>query len=148
MDPHQRRRHRHRRLGTVISTELMQQGGWQFQTRGRSSGDLLDLRLLGRAGAQVRALRVRLLQARELVARDGRPRCRGNLSLLRRRQARGATEPSPPPILPGAPTLFMGKWMGAGRLFSGSLDDVAIYSRALSAAEVAELHKRSPPPPK
>jgi len=42
----------------------------------------------------------------------------------------------------------MGKWMGAGRLFSGSLDDVAIYDRALSPVEVAELHQRPPPPPR
>jgi hypothetical protein len=25
-------------FGTVVSTEMMQQGGWEFQTRGRSSG--------------------------------------------------------------------------------------------------------------
>jgi hypothetical protein len=39
----------------------------------------------------------------------------------------------------------MGKWSGTGRLFAGSLDDVAIYNRALSAAEVAELHERPAP---
>jgi hypothetical protein len=42
----------------------------------------------------------------------------------------------------------MGKWMGEGRLFSGSLDDVAIYDRALLAAEVEALHERPPPRPK
>jgi hypothetical protein len=42
----------------------------------------------------------------------------------------------------------MGKWMGPGRLFTGSLDDVTIYHRALSAAEVAELHARPAPRPR
>jgi concanavalin A-like lectin/glucanase superfamily protein len=57
---------------------------------------------------------------------------------------------SPPPILPGTPTLHMGRWMGPSpaRFFSGSLDDVAIYNRALSAAEVAELNTRPPPRPR
>jgi hypothetical protein len=35
--------------------------------------------------------------------------------------------------------------MGQGRLFSGSLDDVAIYDRALQAAEVLELDAHPPP---
>jgi hypothetical protein len=42
----------------------------------------------------------------------------------------------------------MGKWMGPERLFSGSIDDVAIYHRALSATEVAELDVRPPPRPR
>jgi hypothetical protein len=58
------------------------------------------------------------------------------------------SDPLPAPILPGSSTLYMGKWMGSGRLFSGSIDDVAIYGRALSAAEVAELNVRPPPPSK
>jgi hypothetical protein len=41
----------------------------------------------------------------------------------------------------------MGKWEGAARLFAGSLDDIAIYQRALSGAEVTELHQRPPARP-
>ena len=54
----------------------------------------------------------------------------------------------PGPVLPGTSDLLMGKWAGEGRLFSGSLDDVAIYDRALLAAEVAELDERPPPRPR
>ena len=50
-------------------------------------------------------------------------------------------------IRPGTSDLFMGKWLGPDRLFSGSIDDVAIYSRALVAAEVAELDARPAPQP-
>jgi hypothetical protein len=53
----------------------------------------------------------------------------------------------PGPILPGTSDLLMGKWSGPGRPFSGSIDDVAIYNRALLAAEVAELNLRPPPRP-
>jgi hypothetical protein len=37
---------------------------------------------------------------------------------------------------------------GRRSLVSGSIDDVAIYDRALLAAEVAELHTRPAPPPR
>jgi hypothetical protein len=36
-------------------------------------------------------------------------------------------------------TLFMGAWTGAGRRFTGDLDDVVIYSRALDKDEVMML---------
>ena len=57
-------------------------------------------------------------------------------------------KPLPAPILAGTSALYMGKWMGADRLFSGSIDDVAIYSRALLAREVEELDVRPPPRPR
>jgi Concanavalin A-like lectin/glucanases superfamily len=57
------------------------------------------------------------------------------------------TMPVPPSPKPGSPTLFFGKWTGPGRPFAGSLDDIAVYNRALSDVEVAELHERPPPAP-
>jgi hypothetical protein len=48
-------------------------------------------------------------------------------------------------ILPGSPTLYMGKWTGDGRLLVGDLDDILVYQRALFPAEVAELSRSSPP---
>jgi hypothetical protein len=42
----------------------------------------------------------------------------------------------------------MGQWGGEGRLFSGAIDDVSSYDRALLPAEVAELHVRPPVPPR
>jgi hypothetical protein len=47
----------------------------------------------------------------------------------------------PRPISPGVPTLYMGRWAttSPARLLIGSLDDVAIWNRALSSAEIALL---------
>ena len=37
-------------------------------------------------------------------------------------------------------TLFIGQYLGAAEQFNGSLDDVRIYNRALSAAEILQLY--------
>jgi hypothetical protein len=42
-------------------------------------------------------------------------------------------------------TLFMGAWTGAGRRFTGDLDDVVIYSRALNPDEVKTLSANAVP---
>jgi len=42
-------------------------------------------------------------------------------------------------------TLFMGAWTGAGRRFTGDLDDVVIYSRPLSSKEVQTLSESAVP---
>lgn len=38
-----------------------------------------------------------------------------------------------------SPDLAIGVWLPAGRYFEGAIDEVRIYDRALSAAEVASL---------
>ncbi|MGA2448487.1 MAG: LamG domain-containing protein [Polyangiaceae bacterium] len=56
-------------------------------------------------------------------------------------------------ILPGSAILYMGTWTGdfatpsAPRYLVGDIDDVAIYGRALQAAEVQQLGIHSPPDP-
>ena len=40
----------------------------------------------------------------------------------------------------GLPYLYMGRWGGAGRQLVGVLDEVAIFDRTLSTAEVAQLY--------
>ena len=42
-------------------------------------------------------------------------------------------------------TLFMGAWTGAGRRFTGDLDDVVIYSRVLNPGEVKTLSENAVP---
>jgi Concanavalin A-like lectin/glucanases superfamily len=50
-------------------------------------------------------------------------------------------------ISPGSATLYFGTWSGPDkRLFAGSIDDVAIYSRALTTREVVELQQHPAPP--
>ncbi len=44
------------------------------------------------------------------------------------------------PFVPGLSHLYMGRWGGTGRQLAGVLDEVAIFDRTLSPAEVVELH--------
>ena len=57
----------------------------------------------------------------------------------------GDQETRPSDIPPGDSTLYMGRWNASGRLLSGDLDDITIWSRALTSAEVAVLLAQSPP---
>ena len=57
------------------------------------------------------------------------------------------TQSAPHAILHGTPALFMGTWSGGQRFLVGDIDDVAIYGRALTPAEVAELEQHVPPDP-
>jgi hypothetical protein len=53
----------------------------------------------------------------------------------------------PQGITPGVPTLYMGRWAttAPARLLAGSLDDIAIWSRALVSKEIALLHQAPAP---
>lgn len=57
----------------------------------------------------------------------------------------GDQETRPSEIATGDSTLYFGRWNMSGRLLSGDLDDIAIWSRALTADEVAAL-AQSPVP--
>jgi hypothetical protein len=134
-------------LGTAISTEAYQQGGWEFQTYGRSSGIYWHFGYLQEPPSKYAHYECHCFDAgRWAHAAIVLDAAASLLSFY----ADGALVDSlspPPTILPGSPTLFMGRWSGAGRPFVGSLDDVAIYGRALSATEVAELNRLPAPRP-
>src|SRR5262249_42464421 len=55
-------------------------------------------------------------------------------------------ETRPSDILPGDSTLDFGRWNMGGRLLSGDLDDIAIWARALTSAEITALTVQSPMP--
>lgn len=61
--------------------------------------------------------------------------------------ALGDSMPITQTVLPGTPTLYVGRWRDAGRLLVGDVDDVVIYGRALLATEIVELGRESPPDP-
>ena len=134
-------------LGTAISTEDYQKGGWEFQTYGRSSGIYWHFGYLTAPPSKYAHYECRDFEvgrwSHATAVLDGTV---GEVSFYLDGQFKEKTD-AVPSILPGTRELVMGKWSGAGRLFAGSLDDVAIYSRALSAAEVTELHDRPAPPP-
>jgi hypothetical protein len=136
-------------FGTVVSTEVMQEGGWQLQTRGRSSGIYWTFAYwIGPGPLDFAHYECECFElgrwSHATVVLDSE---RDVLSFyIDGKLAQSSA--SPGAILPGTSDLFMGKWMGEGRLFSGSLDDVAVYDRALQASEVEELDVRPPPRPK
>ena len=51
------------------------------------------------------------------------------------------------PILPGDSTLYIGRWNQNVRFLSATVDDFAIWSRALGAAEIAIISRQPPPDP-
>jgi hypothetical protein len=51
-----------------------------------------------------------------------------------------ASASAPDKFIPGNPYLYLGRWGGSGRPLLGVLDEVAIFDRALSAADVAQLY--------
>jgi hypothetical protein len=51
------------------------------------------------------------------------------------------------PLKPGSPTLYIGRWSELDRQFTGDLDDIAVYSRALAPAEAAALYQHPAPDP-
>lgn len=56
-----------------------------------------------------------------------------------------STEPIERTISPGPTSLYVGRWPQEGRLLVGDVDDIAIYSRALAPAEIAELSQHAVP---
>ncbi len=134
-------------LGTAVSTEDYQKGGWEFQTYGRSSGVLWHFGYLSEPPSRYVHYEKRGFEtgrwAHATIVRDGD----ANVLNIYSDGALEESQAPVPPMLPGTPTLSMGKWKGMDRLFAGALDDIAIYQRALSAAEVAELHQKPPARP-
>jgi hypothetical protein len=55
--------------------------------------------------------------------------------------------PMPIPILPGDSTLYIGRWNQDVRFLSATVDDFAIWSRALDAAEIAIISRQPAPDP-
>lgn len=134
-------------LGTAVSTEDYQKGGWEFQTYGRSSGILWHFGYLSEPPGKYIHYERRGFEtgrwSHATIVREGD----ANVLNVYVDGVLAESQPSVPPMLPGTSTLLMGKWEGAARLFAGSLDDIAIYQRALSAAEVAEIHEKPPARP-
>ena len=130
-------------FGSVVNTEVLGESGWQFQTRGCSSGIYWNLTYWNQRYLAYDCPCFELGRwSHATVVRDAM----ANLLTFYLDGLVVKSIASPPPILAGTSSLYMGKWIGPGRLFSGSVDDVTIYDRALTAAEVEELHTRPAPP--
>jgi hypothetical protein len=135
-------------FGTVVSTELYDQGGWQWQTRSRSEGIYWTFAYSLASGfvyAHYECVCFELGRWSHATVVVDQPR---SLLSFYVDGALAHSTDLPGLIRRGTSDLLMGKWAGEGRLFSGAIDDVSIYDRALLPAEVAELHVRPPVPPR
>ena len=143
---------------TLISTENVFKGGWEMNIRlDPASNIYYEFAYWIGPGqsdyALVRCTCVVFDQWTHLAAvRDGPG---GTLSLYVNGVLQSTvpqTQPATtvlPLILPGSPTLFLGRWLGDARLYVGDLDDVVVYDRSLVASEVLRLWTSPvPEPPK
>ncbi len=132
---------------TLISTENVFKGGWEMNIRlDPASNIYYEFAYWIGPGqsdyALVRCTCVVFDQWTHLAAvRDGPG---GTLSLyvngvLQSTMPQAPATTALPLILPGSPTLFLGRWLGDARLYVGDLDDVAVYNRSLVASEVMRL---------
>lgn len=133
-------------ISTLLSAETVFAGGWQLHLDNRPGYERLDVAYW--VGEPVNDYVVLLCKCIEterwihLTATFDTTARR--ISLYRDATlVDGTTLPSP--ILPGDSTLYIGRWNQNGRNLSGTIDDFAIWGRALSADEVEAATLRPPP---
>jgi hypothetical protein len=129
---------------TIISTEVVLQGGWQLHLDNRAGFERYDAAYwVGPEISDYVEVDCHCIEPDvwvNLVAvfdTDVRA-----LSLYRN-GSRVSRIAMPQPILPGDPTLYIGRWNMNGRFIAAVLDDFAIWSRALTPGEIAGLSRAS-----
>ncbi len=131
---------------TILSTEMVFAGGWQLHLDNRSGYQRFDAAYW--AGSQandyvvaycscivpdewIHLTAVFDYDAGTFTLYQGlRPADRVNL---------------PTAILTGDSTLYMGRWNQGERFLAADVDDFAVWSRALSPAEIVAVSQQSPP---
>jgi hypothetical protein len=130
---------------TIMSAETVFAGGWQLHLDNRPGFRLFDAAYWAGSSDYVVAA-CRCLEAdtwihltavfdndvRELRFYEG--------------DAVVDRKPMPMPILPGDSTLYFGRWNQDARLLAATIDDFAIWTRALAGQEVAVLSAQPAPP--
>jgi hypothetical protein len=134
---------------TIVSTENVFAGGWQLHVDNRPGYDRFDAAYW--AGSTVNDYVVASCKCIDVgqwihltAVFDG---LAGELTFYRDDvviDRRGM----PMPILPGDPTLYIGRWNMDGRFLTATIDDFAIWSRALDRGEIAILSRQPPPDPR
>ena len=131
---------------TILSTETVFSGGWQVHLDSRSNYHRYDVAYW--AGSTVNDYVVVfcdcIMPGRWVHLTAVFDNASRSLSLFQGTAVVDA-RPMPVPILPGQDTLLMGTWNQGGRSLAADLDDIAIWNRALTPAEIA-LISRQPPP--
>ena len=129
----------------IAGTESFLAGGWQLNIDNRLPQPRFDFAywsapLMGYLFVECECVETaRWIHLAAVVDVDA------NLVILYKDGSIGDQETRPSDISTGDSTLYLGRWNTNGRLFSGDLDDVAIWNRALTANEIAALFAESPP---
>ena len=122
----------------LLSTERPSMGGWEIEFDPRPGFEYLEVSYFASGGYPILNYRpIEIDRWTQFTAVfDG---TNGRFSLYRDGlPVDSATMPGP--ILTGDSTLNIGRWMQGDRPISGVIDDYAIWTRALTADEVATLH--------
>jgi hypothetical protein len=129
----------------ILGNEDFGAGGWQLNIDNRLPRPRFDFAywsppLMGYLFVECECVEVdRWIHLAAVVDVDA------NRVTLYKDGAVGDEETRPSDISAGNSTLYLGRWNMSGRQLSGDLDDIAIWSRALTAEEVAALTE-SPAP--
>lgn len=130
-------------LGTILSTEIYHVGGWELNLDETSSPGVRTSYWDTDAGTYTNTACACLTPGVWTHVASVFDPVAGTLSLYVDGTLRGSVT-AQQPIAPGTTQLLMGHWFGPLRFLLGDLDDVAIYNRPLSAAEVVALKQQSP----
>jgi hypothetical protein len=129
----------------LLTNERAAMGGWEIEFDPRPGFDWLE------ASYYVASLNDYIVLACKCIETDRWlhwtavfDSSRGRFSLYHNGLLADASS-LPAPILPGVPTLDIGRWNQGGRPLSGVIDDFAIWSRALTVDEIATLNARAAP---
>jgi hypothetical protein len=128
----------------ILSMEDFAAGGWQLNIDNRFSRNRFDFAywappLTGYLFVECECVEVdRWIHLAAVVDTET------NRVTLYKDGVIGDQETRPSDVPPGDSTLYFGRWNMDGRFLSGDLDDVAIWSRALTASEIGALQTRSP----
>jgi hypothetical protein len=130
----------------ILSTEAFTKGGWQLNIDNRLGRPRIDFAYWAPPLDDYLFVECDCIDVDRWIHVAAVVDVAVNLVTLYTDGIIGDQETRPSDIEPGDPTLYFGRWSAEARHFSGDLDDVALWSRALSAAEIGALQDRSPSP--
>jgi hypothetical protein len=129
---------------SIMSTENVFEGGWQLHLDTRPGFHQFDAAYWAGSSDYVVAACKCLDADRWIHLTAVFDHDRGELRFYRD-DALVDRKALPMPILPGDSTLYFGRWNMNARLLSATIDDFAIWSRALASREVAALSTQPAP---
>ena len=129
----------------IAGTENFRAGGWQLNIDNRLPQPRFDFAYWSAPLMDYLFVECECVETARWIHLAAVVDVDANLVTLYKDGSIGDQETRPSDISAGDSTLYVGRWNMSGRLLSGDLDDLAIWNRALSASEIAELVARSLP---